>query len=142
MAKKQNRPGKNLRKNKKISTRKADSKTWSSTTEEALTSELSEDLFDAWIKLKDFAVGLGEQRVYASGKAIMFSKKVCYFFVRPKKSYIEVVIFLPDSEKFATFAKVTTVSKTKFAHTFKLIHPDQVEDELTDAVRMAYTASV
>ena len=29
---------------------------------------------------------LGEQRVYASHNSIMFSRKSCYFFVRPKKN--------------------------------------------------------
>src|SRR5688572_11897521 len=64
------------------------------TTESALTQELSEDLREAWERLRETAAQLGEQRIYASHKSIMFSRKSCYFFVRPKKSFLEVCVFL------------------------------------------------
>ena len=108
------------------------------TTETALIAGLDEDLLDAWQKLKAFALELGRQRFYASGKAMMFAKKVCYFFVRPKKKYLEVVIFLPIDKKLEGFHSVTSVSTKKFAHTFRLIHADQVEGQLTDAVIEAF----
>lgn len=108
------------------------------TTEDVLLAGLNEDLIEAFQKLKAFAVSLGEQRIYAAGKAIMFAKKVCYFFVRPKKSYLETVIFLSESEKRPDFHSAKAVSKSKFAHTFKLVHADQVEGELTDAVHEAF----
>lgn len=130
-----------MTKKKKLSTPKSDPSAWQ-TTEKALTAHLSEELIDAWKKIKKFSLSLGEQRVYASGKAIMFSKKTCFFFVRPKKSYLEVVIFLPDKEIIKGFKSVQPVSKVKFAHTFKLIHSDQVEGELTQAIEQAYSPSV
>ncbi|MDQ3213188.1 MAG: DUF5655 domain-containing protein, partial [Acidobacteriota bacterium] len=55
------------------------------TTEAALTRDLSEDLRDAWERLREAAAALGEQRIYASHSSIMFSRKSCYVFVRPKK---------------------------------------------------------
>ena len=64
------------------------------TTEAALTQELSDDLRDAWERLRETAVSFGDQRIYASHKAIMFSRKSCYFFVRPKKNFLEVCVFL------------------------------------------------
>src|SRR5215203_3448853 len=64
------------------------------TTEAALTQDLSEDLREAWERLRDTAAGFGEQRIYASHKSIMFSRKSCYFFVRPKKSFLELCVFL------------------------------------------------
>src|SRR5262245_35635338 len=64
------------------------------TTEAALTRNLSEPLRDAWERIRETAVEFGEQRIYAAGKAIMFSKKRCYFFIRPKPKYLEVVVFL------------------------------------------------
>ena len=64
------------------------------TTEGALTRDLSEDLQDAWERLRETAASFGEQRIYASHKSIMFSRKSCYFFVRPKKSFLEVCVFL------------------------------------------------
>lgn len=126
-----------LKKPKTISTPKSDPKSWR-TTEKALTQNLDEDLFEAWEKLKAFSLSLGEQRIYASGKAIMFSKKVCFFFVRPKKSFLEVVVFLGDSQKRTSFRSVAAVSKNKYAHTFKLIHADQIEGELTESIAEAY----
>ena len=64
------------------------------TTEAALTRDLSEDLQEAYERLRDSALELGDQRVYASHHSIMFSRKSCYFFVRPKKSFLEVCLFL------------------------------------------------
>src|SRR5829696_8737446 len=64
------------------------------TTEAALTNELPEDLRDAWERLRESAAEFGEQRIYASHKSIMFSRKSCYFFVRPKRKFLEVVVFL------------------------------------------------
>jgi hypothetical protein len=63
------------------------------TTESALTQDLSDDLRDAWERLRDTAAAFGEQRIYASHNSIMFSRKSCYFFVRPKKSFLEVCVF-------------------------------------------------
>lgn len=110
------------------------------TSEEFLIEPLEEDLKDAWFALREFGQSLGAQRIYASGRAIMFSKKVCYFFVRPKKSYLEVVIFLREKKSESDF-KIQPVSKTKFAHTFKLIHADQVEGVLTEAISEAYSST-
>lgn len=103
-----------------------------------LVDNLNEDLKDAWFKIRAFGASLGEQRIYASGRAIMFAKKVCYFFVRPKKSYLETVIFLPYEKSETGFKSIKAVSKTKFAHTFRLVHSDQVEGELTNAIQEAF----
>ena len=56
-------------------------------TEAELIDGLDEDLRDAWHKLRDFAASLGPQRIYASALSIMFARKVCYFYVRPKKTF-------------------------------------------------------
>ena len=106
-----------------------------------LTDNLDEELKDAWLKIREFGQALGEQRIYASGKAIMFSKKVCYFFVRPKKSFLEVVVFLADKKKRPGFTAAKEVSKTKSGHTFKLVHSDQVEGELARALEDSYAAT-
>ena len=112
------------------------------TSEPYLINPLDEDLKDAWFKIREFGASLGDektQRIYASGRAIMFSKKVCYFFVRPQKSYLEVVIFLSEPREDEFFRAVKAVSKTKYSHTFRLVHADQVEGELTEAIRQAFT---
>src|SRR4029078_992506 len=64
------------------------------TTERALTQDLPEDLQEAWDRPRETAVAVGYQRIYASHKSIMFSRKSCYFFVRPKRTFLEVCVFL------------------------------------------------
>jgi hypothetical protein len=108
------------------------------TTEAALTQELSEDLQDAWQRLRETAAAFGEQRIYASGTAIMFSRKSCYFFVRPKKRVLEVVIFLGRAVKAAQVRRIDSKSKTKRAHIIHVRHRDEVEPPITDWLEEAY----
>jgi len=111
------------------------------TTEAALTEDLSEDLRDAWERLRDTAVELGEQRVYASHKSIMFSRKSCYFFVRPKKSFLELCVFLGRPVKHPRIRRVDPSSKTKFVHVIAVRHRDEVEAPITDWLQEAYDFS-
>ena len=108
------------------------------TTEDALTKDLSEDLQDAYERLRETAVEFGEQRIYASHSSIMFARKSCYFFVRPKRNYLEVVIFLGRAVKSAKIKKVIESSKTKRAHIIQVRHRDEVEPPITDWLREAY----
>src|SRR6476659_3059623 len=86
------------------------------TTEAALTADLSEDLREAWERLRETAVEFGEQRIYASHKSIMFARKACYFFVRPKRSYLEVIVFLGRAVKSPRLQTVVDSSQTRRAH--------------------------
>src|SRR5919107_608023 len=86
------------------------------TTEGALTKDLSEDLREAWERLRETAADFGEQRIYASHNSIMFSRRSCYFFVRPKKSFLEVCVFLGRALKAPQVRRVDEASKTKVAN--------------------------
>jgi hypothetical protein len=108
------------------------------TTEAALTAELSEDLRDAWERLRDTAAEFGEQRIYASHHSIMFARKACYFFVRPKKSALELCIFLGRPVKAPQIRRVDRTSRTKLAHMVQVRHRDEVEGPLVDWLREAY----
>lgn len=108
------------------------------TTETALTKDLSEDLQDAYARLRETAVELGEQRIYASHSSIMFSRKACHFFVRPKRKQLELVIFLGRAVKAPQIKKVVESSKTKRAHIIHITHRDEVEPPVTDWLREAY----
>ena len=112
------------------------------TTEAALTRELPEDLSDAWERLRDTAAEFGEQRIYASHNSIMFSRKSCYFYVRPKKSFLEVCVFLGRAVKSPHVRRSEPSSKTKFLNIIQLKHRDQVEAPITDWLREAYDFSV
>ena len=108
------------------------------TTEAALTADLTEELRDAWERLRDTAVEFGEQRIYASHKSIMFARKSCYFFVRPKRSYLEICVFLNRAVRHPRVRKVEASSKTKFYHLIAVKHRDEVEAPITDWLREAY----
>jgi hypothetical protein len=111
------------------------------TTETALTADLSEDLRDAWKRLRETAEEFGEQRIYASHNSIMFSRKACYFFVRPKRSFLELAVFLGRRIKAPQIRRIHQSSKTKFAHLIQVKHRDQVEAPITDWLREAYDQS-
>ena len=109
-----------------------------STTETALTRDLPEDLRDAWARLRETANGFGEQRIYASHHSIMFSRRSCYFFVRPKRSYLEVCVFLGRTVRAPQIARVEEASKSRIVHIMRIVHRDQVEAPVTDWLREAY----
>jgi hypothetical protein len=108
------------------------------TTEAALTDDLSSDLRDAWERLRETAAEFGEQRIYASHHSIMFSKQVCYFFVRPKSKYLEVCIMLGRPIKAPQVRSVVKGSRTKYANVIRVTHRDEVEAPITDWLREAY----
>ena len=111
------------------------------TSEAKLTADLSEDLMDAWERLRETASDFGKQRIYASHKSIMFSRKACYFFVRPKKKVLEVYFFLGRTIKSPLIRKTQPSSKLKMAHLVHITHRDQVESPLTDWLAEAFKVS-
>ena len=111
------------------------------TTEAALTQELSDDLRDDWERLRETAVSLGDQRIYASHKSIMFSRKTCYFFVRPKRKFLELCIFLSRTLKAPQVRRSDRASKSKVYHIIHIKHRDEVEAPITDWLREAYELS-
>src|SRR5580765_7724313 len=108
------------------------------TTEAALTRDLTEDLRDAWERLRETAVEFGEQRIYASHHSIMFSRKACYFFVRPKTRFLEVCIMLARPLKAPQVRSVIVASTSRFANMIRITHRDAVEAPITDWLREAY----
>ena len=108
------------------------------TTETALLAGLSEELRDAWDRLRETAASFGDQRIYASHKSIMFSRRSCYFFVRPKTKHLELCVFLGRALKAPQIRRVEPGSKTKFVHTIHVRHRDEVEAPITDWIREAY----
>jgi Domain of unknown function (DUF5655) len=108
------------------------------TTEAVLTRDLSDDLQEAWERLRETAVDFGDQRIYASHHSIMFSRRTCYFFVRPKPSYLEVVFFLGRTVRSPKVRNAVQSSRLRTAHVVRIIHRDEVEAPLTDWLREAY----
>ena len=111
------------------------------TTEAALTRDLSEDLRDAWERLRDTATTFGDQRIYASHRSIMFARKACYFFVRPKRNALEVCFFLGRTVKAPQVRRTDRASQTKVVHFVHVRHRDEVEAPLTDWLQEAYATS-
>ena len=108
------------------------------TTEGALTRDLPEDLREAWERLRETIGDFGEQRIYASHNSIMFARKACYAFVRPKMKRLEVCVFLGRTVKAPQVKRATATSRVKVAHLIHVKHRDDVEPPLTDWLREAY----
>ncbi len=112
-----------------------------STTEAALTADLAPDLRDARLRLRETAADFGEQRIYASLNSIMFSRRACYCFVRPKAKYLEVCFFLGRTITAPNIVRATPASRVKIAHLVRVRHRDEVEAPLTDWIREAFDTS-
>ncbi len=108
------------------------------TTEAALTRGLSEELRDAWQRLRETASNFGDQRIYASHKSIMFSRSTCYFFVRPKKNFLELSVFLGRALEGPQVRRAGSSSKSKVVNVIHVKHRDEVEAPLTDWLGEAY----
>jgi hypothetical protein len=111
------------------------------TTEAALTADLSEDLREAWERLRETASEFGDQRIYASHHSIMFSRKSCYFFVRPRRNFLELCIFLGRAIRAPQIRRADRSSKSKVYHIIHVRHRDEVEAPITDWLREAYELS-
>ena len=111
------------------------------TTEAALTKDLSEELLEAWERIRETAAAFGEQRIYASHKSIMFSRDSCYFFVRPQKKFLEVCVFLGRTVKAPQVRRFDQASKSKIYHIIHIRHRDEVEAPITDWLEEAYLLS-
>jgi Domain of unknown function (DUF5655) len=111
------------------------------TTEAALTRDLPDDLREAWERLREAAVSLGDQRIYASHNSIMFSRKSCYFFVRPKRTFLELSVFLRRPLQAPQVRRAEQASKSKFVNIIRIRHRDEVEAPITDWLEEAYGLS-
>src|SRR5207247_11182232 len=97
----------------------------------------SEDLQHAWERLRETAVSFGDQRIYASHKSIMFSRQSCYFFVRPKRKFLELCLFLGRELKAPQVRRLDRASKSKIVHFIQITHLDEVDSPVTDWRRSA-----
>jgi hypothetical protein len=66
------------------------------TTEAVLTHELSDNLRDAWERLRETAVSFGDQRIYASHKSIMFLAQVL-LLLRASEEELSRTLRIPGS---------------------------------------------
>jgi hypothetical protein len=71
----------------------------------------------------------------------MFSRKSCYFFVRPKRNFLEVCVFLGRALKAPQVRRVDRTSKSKVVHVIQIRHRDEVEAPITDWLEEAYELS-
>lgn len=111
---------------------------WPRKTEKQLIEPLSEDLREAWIKLRETAEGYGDQEIYTSAKAMMFARSRCYAFVRPKKKYLELTIFLHLPVESTLLKSARKVSAQKYALIVHVVHGDLLEEPVTDWLRQAF----
>lgn len=111
-------------------------------TELNLIKVLNEDGKEAWEAIKRLCTSFGTQKIYASAKAIMFSRRVCFCFVRPKPTGLEMIFFLNQKLSDPLIKRTQAYSKTKYAHTLKIVHADQIDHPLTDWLRQAWELAI
>jgi hypothetical protein len=85
------------------------------TTEAALTQDLPDDLRDA--------------------------RQTCYFFVRPRRSHLQVCVFLGRAIRAPQVRRAERRSTTKFVNILHITHRDEVEAPITEWLREAYELS-
>jgi len=68
----------------------------------------------------------------------MFARRACYFFVRPKRAWLEVCIFLDRALKEPQVRRAESASRTRVANMLRVTHRDEVEAPITDWLREAY----
>ena len=105
--------------------------------ERDVVGELRGELRDAWRALRAFARTLGGQRIYASNKSVMFARRHCYAFVRPRKTFLEVCFF-SDRAIRGPGLKVSRRSSRKLAHSLRLERAEQIDAHLTGWLREAF----
>jgi hypothetical protein len=71
----------------------------------------------------------------------MFSRKSCYFFVRPKRNFLELCVFLGRTLKAPQVRRSDPASKSKVYHIIQIKHRDEVEAPITEWLREAYELS-
>ena len=71
----------------------------------------------------------------------MFSRKACYFFVRPKKYFLEVCIFLGRTVKAPQVRKVVRGSRIRSSTSFISDIATKREAPVTDWLEEAYEVS-
>jgi hypothetical protein len=57
----------------------------------------------------------------------MFARRACYAFVRPKRTFLELCIFLGRTERSPRVRRAIASSRTKVAHLVPVRHRDEAE---------------
>jgi hypothetical protein len=109
-----------------------------STTEAALTRHLSDDLRQAWERLREAAASFGEQRIYASHHSIMFSRKTCY---APETKISRTVCLPGTAARSSPGAACGSGLEIEVYHLIRITHRDEVEAPITDWLQEAYALS-
>jgi hypothetical protein len=68
----------------------------------------------------------------------MFSRESCYFFVRPRRSFLQVCVFLGRALRAPQVRRVERKSTSKLVNIIHIKHRDEVEPPITDWLQEAY----
>jgi hypothetical protein len=67
----------------------------------------------------------------------LFSRKSCYFFVRPRRSFLQVCAFLGRAVRAPQVRRVERTSASKLVNIIHMTHRDEVESPFVDWLREA-----
>ena len=68
----------------------------------------------------------------------MFSRKSCYVFVRPRRSFLQVCVFLGRAVRAPQVRRVERTSASKQVNIIHITHRDEVESPFVDWLQEAY----
>src|ERR1700687_4656195 len=68
----------------------------------------------------------------------MFSRESCYFFVRPRRSFLQMCVFLGRAVRAPQVRRVERKSTSKLVNIIHIRHRDEVEPPITDWLQEAY----
>ena len=110
-------------------------------TEAALTADLSDDLQEAWERLRETATEFGANGSTRRTSRSCSRGRSCYSLVRPKRRFLKVRLFPGRAIESQQVRCVDRVSKSKLRHTIPIRHRDEVEPLITDWLAEAYELS-
>ena len=93
---------------------------------------------DAFEKIKDIAMSLGNVKINSVKNAILFQAKSQFLAVKPKKNILDTEFVLDEPVEGFPIHKTVQTTKTKWAHFVRLESPEEVDEQLISWIKRAH----
>ena len=93
---------------------------------------------DAFEKIKDIAMSLGNVKINSVKNAILFQAKSQFLAVKPKKNILDTEFVLDEPVEGFPIHKTVQATKTKWAHFVRLESPEEVDEQLISWIKRAH----
>jgi len=93
---------------------------------------------DAFEKIKDIAMSLGNVKINSVKNAILFQAKSQFLAFKPKKNILDTEFVLDEPVEGFPIHKTVQATKTKWAHFVRLESPEEVDEQLISWIKRAH----